>query len=112
MGFEMAARKWTPEQRAAQSKAIHNWQPWQHSTGARTFSGKAIVSRNAYSGGTRPFCRFIGLVYREFGNMDTMTFKRADVLKEQTIKLCNEFYAWQGIVHEKYIKVPYQAYKI
>ena len=106
----MATRKWTDAQKAAQSKAIHTWQPWQHSTGARTFlSGKAIVSRNAYSGGTQPFVRFIGLVYREFGNLDTMTLERADALKEQCIKLCNEFYGWQAIVHEKYIKVPYQV---
>ncbi|MGZ3767110.1 MAG: hypothetical protein ACXVA2_20775 [Mucilaginibacter sp.] len=48
----MAARKWTPEQRAAQSKAIYAWQPWQYSTGAKTAEGKASVSRNAYRGGT------------------------------------------------------------
>jgi len=38
----MATRKWTPEQRSAQSAAIRTWQPWQHSTGARTTHGKAI----------------------------------------------------------------------
>ena len=30
---------------------IKQWQPWQHSTGARTIVGKAIASRNAYKGG-------------------------------------------------------------
>jgi len=49
----MAARKWTNEQKAKQSALIHTWKPWRHSTGARTFAGKAIVSRNAYKGGKR-----------------------------------------------------------
>ena len=47
------ARKWTAEQRAQQAEKIRQWQPWQHSTGARTFEGKAIASRNAYKGGFR-----------------------------------------------------------
>lgn len=54
----MAARKWTPEQRAVQSVKIHNWQPWQHSTGAKTTAGKAIVSRNAFRGAFRHMLRY------------------------------------------------------
>lgn len=54
----MAARKWTDAQRAAQSKAIHTWQPWQHSTGAKSAAGKATVSRNAYTGSFRQRQRF------------------------------------------------------
>ena len=38
----MAARKWTDAQRAAQSAAIHTWQPWQHSTGAKSAEGKVV----------------------------------------------------------------------
>ena len=30
---------------------IHNWQPWQHSTGAKTIEGKATSSQNAFKGG-------------------------------------------------------------
>ena len=44
----MAARNWTPEQRAKQAAIIHGWQPWKHSTGARTPDGKARSSRNAF----------------------------------------------------------------
>jgi len=44
----MAARKWTDEQRARQAALIHGWQPWKHSTGARTPEGKAVASRNAF----------------------------------------------------------------
>jgi hypothetical protein len=44
----MATRKWTEEQRAQQSLKIRQWQPWQHSTGAKTAEGKAKSSRNAY----------------------------------------------------------------
>ena len=97
----MAARQWTKEQRAQQSKAIHAWQPWQHSTGARTFTGKAIVSRNAYRGGTRPFVRFINLAYREFGNLETMTSERAETFNIHCIKLCDEFHSWQTAVNAK-----------
>ena len=45
------AKGWTPERRKAQSEKIRQWQPWQHSTGAKTPEGKAISSRNAYKGG-------------------------------------------------------------
>ena len=41
---------WTPERRLKQAQMIHNWQPWQHSTGAKTEDGKATASRNAYKG--------------------------------------------------------------
>lgn len=47
----MAARKWTEEQRKQQSLKIRQWQPWQHSTGAKTTEGKAISARNAFTGG-------------------------------------------------------------
>ena len=43
----MAARKWTPMQRARQAEKIHSWQPWTKSTGARTPEGKAKSSQNA-----------------------------------------------------------------
>ncbi len=49
----MAARKWTEDQRKQQSQKIRQWQPWQHSTGAKTIAGKAIASRNAFKGGFR-----------------------------------------------------------
>ena len=54
----MAARKWTDEQKAAQSAKIHKWQPWQHSTGAKTPEGKAISSMNAHRGYFRRRARF------------------------------------------------------
>ena len=95
----MAARKWTDEQRAKQSAAIHDWQPWQYSTGARTSAGKAIVSRNAYRGCMRPFLRFINLLYREYGHIETMTLERADSLEARCIKLCDEFDSWHDAKH-------------
>ena len=49
----MAARQWTIEQRKQQSLKIAQWQPWQHSTGAKTIEGKAIASQNAFKGGVR-----------------------------------------------------------
>ena len=47
----MSNNGWTPERRARQSQAIHRWQPWAHSTGAKTPEGKATSARNAYKGG-------------------------------------------------------------
>ena len=49
----MAARNWTPEQRARQADKIRQWQPWDKSTGARTAEGKAVSSRNALKGGLK-----------------------------------------------------------
>lgn len=48
---------WTSERRAKQSQAIRQWKPWVKSTGAKTPEGKAVVSRNAFKGGHRPYLR-------------------------------------------------------
>lgn len=61
----MAARRWTPEQRAQQSAKITQWQPWNNSTGAKTPEGKAIASRNAFKGGTRALLRDVAKLLRE-----------------------------------------------
>ena len=61
----MAAREWTPEQRAKQSAKIRQWQPWAKATGARTPDGKAIASRNAYKGGVRVMLREMSALLRE-----------------------------------------------
>lgn len=61
----MAARSWTPEQRAQQSQKIGQWQPWLKSTGARTPEGKARASRNAYKGGNRALMRGLYALLRE-----------------------------------------------
>lgn len=60
----MAARQWTPEQRAQQSEKIRQWQPWARSTGARTAKGKAVSSRNAYKGGFRAVLREMAALLR------------------------------------------------
>ena len=61
----MAARPWTPEQRAQQALLIRNWQPWHKSTGAKTLEGKSIASRNAYKGGNRALMRGLYAILRE-----------------------------------------------
>jgi hypothetical protein len=45
------ANGWTTERRQRQAELIQQWQPWKHSTGAKTFEGKAISSQNAYKHG-------------------------------------------------------------
>ena len=42
----------TPEWRAHQAVLIRQWRPWEKSLGPRTEAGKAVVSLNAYKGGT------------------------------------------------------------
>ena len=61
----MAARQWTIEQRKQQSLKIKEWQPWQHSTGAKTIEGKAKASRNAYKGGFRQQLKDINQLLRD-----------------------------------------------
>lgn len=57
---------WTQERRAKQSEMIRSWQPWLHSTGARTPEGKAKVARNPWRGGHRDKMReMIRLVNEE-----------------------------------------------
>ena len=56
---------WTAERRQQQAQQIKQWQPWQHSTGARTIAGKAITSRNAYKGGERQQLKAISQLLRD-----------------------------------------------
>lgn len=46
-------RSWTDQDRARQSQAIRNWQPWKKSTGPRTHDGKRRTSQNAWKHGGR-----------------------------------------------------------
>jgi hypothetical protein len=91
----MAERIWTTAQKAKQSALIHNWQPWQHSAGPRTSSGKAIVSRNAYRGGIRPFLRLVSLACRVFGKPETLTIAIVDSIEKRMIDLCSESFRWR-----------------
>jgi hypothetical protein len=43
----MAARRWTAEQKEQQSRKIHDWKPWEKSTGPITPEGKSVSSKNA-----------------------------------------------------------------
>jgi len=63
--YNMAARHWTPEQRAQQSAKIRQWQPWDKSTGARTNEGKAVSARSAYKGGLRLMMRDVSVLLRD-----------------------------------------------
>ena len=45
------AKGWTPERRQRQSEAIRLWKPWKQSTGPKSAEGKAVVARNADTGG-------------------------------------------------------------
>ena len=42
---------WTPERRAQQAARITEQKPWLQSTGPKSATGKALVSRNAFKGG-------------------------------------------------------------
>lgn len=88
----MAAKKWTDAQKAAQSAAIRTWQPWQHSTGAKSAAGKAIVSGNAYRGGMRPFLRLINEAAKAFSNLDRLTIERAESFNKRMTEMCDKTY--------------------
>ncbi len=74
----MAARKWTEEQRKQQSMKIRQWQPWQHSTGAKTLEGKVTSSRNAFKGG---MMQEIRLLEKE---LSSLFREQKQVLKDST----------------------------
>jgi hypothetical protein len=58
------ANGWTPERRAKQSELIQRWRPWDSSTGPKSESGKARVSRNGYKGGVRKSIRAVARALR------------------------------------------------
>ena len=45
------ANGWTMERKQRQAELIRQWQPWKHSTGAKTPQGKAVSSQNAFKHG-------------------------------------------------------------
>lgn len=59
------ANGWTPERRAHQAELIKKWKPWELSTGARTFEGKARSSQNACKHGMSRLIKEIRKVLRE-----------------------------------------------
>ncbi|WP_224790004.1 hypothetical protein [Pseudomonas fluorescens] len=54
-----------PERRARQAELIRQWRPWEQSTGPRSAEGKAVASRNAWTGGIRPLLRGLAQELRE-----------------------------------------------
>ena len=42
------ANGWTDERRARQAQRIHEWKPWEKSTGAKTPEGKVKSAKNAF----------------------------------------------------------------
>ena len=58
-------RHWTQAERQRQEALIRQWQPWQHSTGARTLAGKAIASHNAFKGGFRQQLKELNQLLRD-----------------------------------------------
>lgn len=99
----MAARKWTAEQRAAQSAAIQAWKPWQHSAGAITATGKATVSCNAYRGGSRPLSRFIGWHYSAIEHPETLTIEIVEAAKHKSVALLIGHYGYLAASLTKFI---------
>ena len=59
------ANGWTPERRKRQAELIQLWQPWEHSTGARTPQGKAVSSQNAYKHGMNKLIKEIRQLLKE-----------------------------------------------
>ena len=58
-------RHWTRAERQRHAQLIKQWQPWQHSTGARTIEGKAVASRNAFKGGFRQQLKELNQLLRD-----------------------------------------------
>lgn len=55
---------WTLEHRRAQAQRIHQWRPWEKSTGPKAEQGKATSARNAWKGGQRPALRELARLLR------------------------------------------------
>lgn len=84
----MAARNWTPEQRAKQAALIHTWQPWQHSTGARTPEGKARSSRNAFRPTMRKYLFFARWLLKQSNRLRAGKTYATMEESRQRAKLC------------------------
>jgi hypothetical protein len=83
----MGRKVWTAEQKAKQAAAIHNWQPWKKSTGAKTPEGKTVSSMNAHSGYFRRRVRLGRWLLRAKNHNLRMTPELINELKRRADKL-------------------------
>lgn len=98
----MAARKWTPEQKRQQAEAIKNWKPWEQSTGAKTTQGKAIVSRNAYRGGSWRMIHLYRWTQRAMARPERLTLEKVYEAKQLAFTLTQNYIQWCLDVSIKY----------
>lgn len=98
----MAARKWTPEQKRRQAKRINDWKPWEQSTGAKTAQGKAIVSRNAYRGGSWRMIRLYRWIQRAITKPESLTIEKVYEAKQLAFTLTENYIQWCRDVSKKY----------
>ena len=74
---------WTPERKAAMSKKIQEWKPWEKSTGAKTPEGKAKIAQNAFKGGEWRKQKFKAWMKRNQSNPDKLPL---DALIAETLR--------------------------
>jgi hypothetical protein len=65
---------WTTERQQRQSELIHDWKPWEASTGPKTIKGKHKASQNALKHGMRSAAmrklqQVLGTMHRQTRNV-------------------------------------------
>ena len=59
------ANSWTAARKARQRVLIHNWRPWENSTGPKSEEGKVRSAMRGFKGATRPMLRALAKVLRQ-----------------------------------------------
>jgi hypothetical protein len=73
---------------------IKTWQPWEQSTGAKTEQGKAIVSRNAYRGGSWRLIRLMRWVQRGLRRPEILTEENVNEASQLAVTLTENHFQW------------------
>lgn len=72
----------TKQHREMRAKMIHEWKPWEKSTGPKTDEGKKRSAKRGYKGAVRPMQREMNKAFTEYAK-----YLKTYSLQQETVEI-------------------------